>query len=114
MAKAVDAEARKTAGKKAIATEAFAKALVQMPTILADNAGYDSAELVAKLRAKHYDGDDKAGLDMLKGEVGDMKALGITESYKLKRQVVSSASEATEMLLRVDTILRAAPRQREG
>ena len=29
-----------------------------------------------------------------------MKALGVTESYKLKRQVVLSASEAAEMILR--------------
>lgn len=29
-----------------------------------------------------------------------MKELGVTESYKLKRQVVISASEASEMILR--------------
>lgn len=29
-----------------------------------------------------------------------MKELGVTESYKLKRQVVVSASEASEMILR--------------
>lgn len=29
-----------------------------------------------------------------------MKELGVTESYKLKRQVVISASEAAEMILR--------------
>ena len=29
-----------------------------------------------------------------------MKKLGITESYKLKRQVVLSASEAAEMIIR--------------
>ena len=29
-----------------------------------------------------------------------MRELGITESYKLKRQVVLSASEAAEMILR--------------
>lgn len=34
------------------------------------------------------------------GEIGSMKALGITESYKLKKQVVVSASEAAEMILR--------------
>lgn len=44
------------------------------------------------------------------GEIGSMRKLGITESYKLKRQVVSSASEAAEMILRVDNIVRAAPR----
>lgn len=29
-----------------------------------------------------------------------MKELGVTESYKLKRQVVISASEAAEMIIR--------------
>lgn len=36
------------------------------------------------------------------GVVGSMRELGITESYKLKRQVILSASEAAEMILRVD------------
>ena len=36
--------------------------------------------------------------------------LGIVESYKLKRAVVGSASEAAEVLLRVDNIIRAKPR----
>lgn len=37
---------------------------------------------------------------MNEGIIGSMKELGITESYKLKRQVVLSASEAAEMILR--------------
>lgn len=32
--------------------------------------------------------------------IGSMKTLGITESYKLKRQVVLSATEAAEMIIR--------------
>ncbi|GAA5893775.1 hypothetical protein JCM8208_001241 [Rhodotorula glutinis] len=114
MAVAVDEEAKRTEGKKALAVEAFARALRQIPTILADNAGYDSSDLVAKLRAAHYEGRTDAGLDMFKGVVGSMKECGVTESYKLKRQVVLSASEAAEMILRVDDILRSAPRRREG
>ena len=70
---------------------------------------------------------------MNEGTIGSMKALGVTESYKLKRQVVLSASEAAEMILRrvsnisvhpklltpslffsVDDILRATPRRREA
>lgn len=43
-----------------------------------------------------------------------MRDLGVTESYKLKKQVVVSASEAAEMILRVDDILKSAPRRREG
>lgn len=46
------------------------------------------------------------GPDMNKGTIGSMRELGIVESYKLKRQVVTSASEAAEMILRVDNILR--------
>ncbi len=114
MSNAVEEEARKVKGKKALAVEAFSRALRQMPTILADNGGYDSADLVAKLRAAHYEGQSDSGLDMDVGEVASMRKAGVTESYKLKRQVVSSASEAAEMILRVDNILRSAPRRREG
>ena len=46
MANAVEQEAKVTPGKKQIALEAFARALRQLPTIIADNAGLDSAELV--------------------------------------------------------------------
>jgi T-complex protein 1 subunit beta len=51
---------------------------------------------------------------MEKGCVGDVKELGITESYMVKRRVVNSAASAAEMILRVDNILSAAPRQRGG
>ncbi|KAH9843511.1 chaperonin Cpn60/TCP-1 family [Rhodofomes roseus] len=114
MSVAVDNAARTVTGKKALAAEAFAHALRQIPTILADNAGYDSSDLVMKLRAAHYEGRMDAGLDMNEGTIGSMKALGVTESYKLKRQVVISASEAAEMIIRVDDILRATPRRREA
>ncbi|EJT50622.1 t-complex protein 1, beta subunit (tcp-1-beta) [Trichosporon asahii var. asahii CBS 8904] len=114
MSCAVENAARTVTGKKALAVEAFARALRQMPTILADNGGYDSSDLVSKLRAAHYEGNTEAGLDMDHGEVASMRELGITESYKLKRQVIVSASEAAEMILRVDNILRAAPRRREA
>lgn len=62
MSCAVDEEARKVKGKKAIAAEAFGRALRQIPTILADNAGFDSSDLVSRLRAAHYEGDSQAGL----------------------------------------------------
>lgn len=46
------------------------------------------------------------------GVVACMKQLGITESFVVKRQVLLSAAEAAEMILRVDNIIRAAPRKR--
>ncbi len=48
--------------------------------------------------------------DMTEGCVGDMVELGITESFQVKRQVLLSAAEAAEMILRVDDILKSAPR----
>ena len=49
-------------------------------------------------------------LDLNHGIVADMREMGIVESYKLKKAVVSSAAEAAEVLLRVDNIIRAKPR----
>lgn len=115
MANAVEQAAKNVEGKKAIAVEAFAKALRQLPTILADNAGLDSSDLVTRLRNAVYSGMTSSGLDLLTpgGGIADMRELGVLESYKLKRAVVSSASEAAELLLRVDNIIRSAPRRRE-
>ena len=50
---------------------------------------------------------------MKNGQVGDMQNLGITETLSVKRQVLVSASEAAEMILRVDDIVKCAPRKRQ-
>jgi len=105
--------AKQTPGKESVAMEAFAKALLTLPTIIADNAGYDSAELVSQLRAKHARRENTAGLNMDIGQVGCMKKLGITESLAVKSRVVHSAAEAAQMIMRVDNIIRSAPRQRQ-
>lgn len=47
---------------------------------------------------------------MKEGIIGDMAVLGVTESFQVKRQVLLSAAEAAEMILRVDDIIKAAPR----
>lgn len=109
---AAQKQAMATPGKEILAIKAFARALRAIPTILADNAGYDSNELVAQLETAHAKGIASAGLDMDRGVVGDMGQLRITESLKSKMQVLVSAHEAAEMILRVDEIIHAAPRKR--
>merc|ERR1712226_91519 len=113
MARAVDELASVTPGKESRAMTSFANALRQLPSIIAENGGYDSAQLVSELKAKHILGESTMGLNMTEGKVGCMQELGITESFSVKRQVLVQASEAAEMILRVDDILKAAPRQRE-
>merc|ERR1740138_1509723 len=90
---AVEEASKKVSGKQILAMEAYARALRTMPTHIADNAGYDSADLVAQLRAKHYDGCHTWGLEMEKGVVGDMVEYGLADAYKVKSAVVTSASE---------------------
>jgi len=114
MAQAVEEASKTVSGKQVLAMEAYARALRAMPMHIADNAGYDSAELVSGLRAKHYEGHHTWGLEMNTGTLADMSELGICEAFKVKSQVVLSASEAAEMILRVDDIVQCAPRQREG
>lgn len=114
--------------------EAFSKALRQLPTIIADNGGYDSSELITQLRVAHSQGQvsnvdarsalnnfvhlskialqRNMGLDMYNGCIANMREKGVRESYKSKLQVLVSAAEAAEMILRVDDIIKCAPRQR--
>lgn len=49
----VDDAATRTPGKRSLAMMAFARALRQIPAIICDNAGMDSADIVAALRAAH-------------------------------------------------------------
>uniref|UniRef100_A0A7S0CX64 CCT-beta n=1 Tax=Amorphochlora amoebiformis TaxID=1561963 RepID=A0A7S0CX64_9EUKA len=112
MANAVMNLAQTTPGKESLAMESFARALQQLPTIIADNGGHDSSELIAKLRACHNKGQSTMGLDMENGSIADMTKLKILESFLCKSQVVISAHEAAEMILRVDDIITCAPRQR--
>eukprot|EP01095_Lingulamoeba_sp_RSL-Kostka_P007037 TRINITY_DN221_c2_g1_i1.p1 TRINITY_DN221_c2_g1~~TRINITY_DN221_c2_g1_i1.p1 ORF type:complete len:535 (-),score=255.46 TRINITY_DN221_c2_g1_i1:181-1785(-) len=113
MALAIEEVAKQTPGKISLALEGFARALRKIPIILADNAGFDSAELVSQLRAAHSNGNVTAGLDMDKGVIGNMKELTVTESFRVKQQIIISASEAAEMILRVDDIISCAKRRRD-
>jgi T-complex protein 1 subunit beta len=112
MAQAIEERVGETPGKKALAMEAFAKALRQLPSIVADNGGYDAAELITQLRAAHAKGLYSYGLDLYEGKVKCMKEMGVLESFRSKLMVLVSASEAAEMVLRVDDIIKCAPRKR--
>jgi len=84
MSLAVGDLANTTEGKESLAIEAFARALRQLPTIIADNAGYDSAEIVQNLRSAIANGDLESGLNMYSGKVDSMKDLGVTECLRVK------------------------------
>lgn len=113
MANAVEDLAKTAEGKTALAIEAYARALRRLPTIIAENGGFDASELVQNLSAAIRKGDSALGLDMNEGTLASMETLGITECFRVKEQALSSATEAAEMILRVDKIVYCAPRPRE-
>lgn len=110
MANAVEEMANDVEGKKSLAIKGFAEALRQLPMIIAENGGYDSTELVTQISYQLRHGGKNQGLDMEKGTVGDMEELGIFESMRVKEQAIISATEAAEMILKVDEIVHCAPR----
>ena len=113
MASACDELAKVTRGKQALAIHSFSKALTQLPVAIADNGGYDAAELVQSLKVDLESGKISSGLNMSTGTVGCMKELGVTEVLRVKEQALMSACEAAELIVRVDDIIRCTPRKRE-
>ncbi len=69
MSTAVDRQAAETPGKEARAMESYAHALRQLPAIIAENGGYDSAQLVAELRALHTKGQHTMGLGKFRANI---------------------------------------------
>jgi T-complex protein 1 subunit beta len=65
MAAAVVEQSQKVPGKESLAMEAFARALTKLPTIICDNAGLDSAEIVSQIRAEHNKGNNQYGIGLL-------------------------------------------------
>ena len=112
MADAVEKLSKEEKGKESLAIEGFAAALRALPTIIVNNAGLDSNEIISNLKNDIFNGKDDVGIDINKGTVGSMKELGIYECLRVKEQALLSACEAAEMIIRVDMTFTAPPRQR--
>jgi len=95
-------------GREQLAIEAFAEALEVVPWTLAENAGLDAIDLLIALRTKHEGKKGKnIGVDLSKGEPGDMLEAKVIEPLRVKRQAIESASEVANMILRIDDVIAA-------
>ncbi|MFP4530774.1 MAG: thermosome subunit beta [Halodesulfurarchaeum sp.] len=101
-------------GREALAVEAFADALELVPRVLASNAGLDSIDTLVEMRAAHEGGDERAGLNVFTGEIEDTFEAGIVEPAHSKEQALSSASEAANLVLKIDDIISAGDLSTEG
>ncbi|MFC7075416.1 thermosome subunit beta [Haloarcula halophila] len=101
-------------GREQLAVEAFADALEIIPRTLAENAGLDSIDTLVDLRAAHEDGQVSAGLNVFTGDVEDTLETGVVEPAHAKRQALSSAVEAANLVLKIDDIIAAGDLSTSG
>jgi len=92
-------------GREQLAVNAFADTMEIIPRTLAESAGMDAIDTLVKLRAQHEKESADIGVDVLASKVGDMWKKGVVEPLKIKTQAVKSASEASELILRIDDII---------
>ena len=94
-------------GREQLAVEVFADALETVPRTLARNSGLDPIDSLIDLRTAHERGDVSAGLDVFTGGVVDTVESGVVEPVHAKKQVLDSATEAANLVLRIDAIISA-------
>jgi thermosome len=104
IAKKLNDFADSISGREQLAVKAFAESLEVVPKTLAENAGLDSIDSLVDLRAAH-EKSAYMGLDVFSGGVTDMKEAGVIEPKRVKKQAIQSASEAAEMILRIDDVI---------
>ena len=107
MAKKLKDYADSISGREQLAVNAFAEALEIVPKTLAENAGLVSIDSLVDLRAAH-ENSAVMGLDVFTGKVADMKEAGVIEPKRVKKQAIQSASEAAEMILRIDDVIASS------
>ncbi len=111
LARRLREEAKKYPSKIQMAMLAFADALEAIPAALAENAGLDTIEIMAELRAAHEKGQVWAGVDVINGKVADMWELNVIEPANIYAQYIKAATEAAVMILKIDDVIAAAKKE---
>ncbi len=97
--------AKSLEGREQLAAEKFADSLESIPLTLSENAGMDPIDTLTSLRSRQIKGEKWAGIDVMKGKIANMKSSDIIEPLSVKLQIVSAASEAACMILRIDDVI---------
>jgi chaperonin GroEL (HSP60 family) len=81
---------------------------------LAENAGLDPVDIMVALRAAHEKTDGfRMGVDVFTGKIRDMLELKVVEPLRVKLQVIKSATEAANMILKIDDVIAAKGVEKE-
>jgi len=106
LSKHLKAYAKTIESKLQLIVSAFATALEVIPRQLSENAGFDSTDIVNRLRTQHAEGQTWAGVDIEnEGTCNTLDAF-VWEPSLVKLNAISAACEAACMILSVDETVR--------
>jgi len=111
LARALSAIGKQETGLAQYSINKFAEAFEVIPSTLAENAGMDTTEVIAKLYAAHQNGKKSFGVDVESEDNGviDVTSKGILDSYLAKYWAIKFATDAAVTVLRVDQIIMSKP-----
>lgn len=94
-------------GKARLGVAAFADAMLVIPKTLAQNAGHDQQSVLVELHDAFVATKKLVGVDLKTGGALCPVEQGILDNYRVKRQIIHSATIIASNLLLVDEIMRA-------
>ncbi|XP_011923168.1 PREDICTED: T-complex protein 1 subunit zeta-2 isoform X5 [Cercocebus atys] len=101
-------------GRARLGVQAFADALLIIPKVLAQNAGYDPQETLVKVQAEHVESKQLVGIDLNTGEPMVAADAGVWDNYCVKKQLLHSCTVIATNILLVDEIMRAGMSSLKG
>ena len=101
--------ARTIYGKAQLIINSYAKALEVIPRQLSDNAGFDSTDILNRLRQKHQQPGDSGrwyGVDVDEEGICDCYEKFVWEPLQVKLSALGAATEACNVILSVDETIK--------
>jgi thermosome len=92
-------------GREQLAIKKYAEALEVIPLTIAENAGMDPIDTMVNLRAKQNQGRKWTGIDAKNTQIADMLSIDVVEPVVVKEQIIKSATETANMILRIDDVI---------
>ena len=85
---------------------AFADALEQIPTALAENTGLNPIEAVSESKAQQVSKNNPyLGIDCIGEGTSDMRTQKVYESFSSKKQQFELATQVVKMILKIDDVI---------
>ncbi len=83
----------------------ISKAFENVSGYLVKNSGQDPLELIPKLRKLHLENQNYFGFDTTSNQLTDVVKQGIFDGYACKRNLIKSASDAAQQIIRVNGLI---------